>query len=112
MKLTLEHLKVLLLAALIIKVFFLQGSDSKPDHSGEIKALEKVSESIARERDTYRSWKDEEIRRGIERDSLLIISFTQHQKVYEPIQRNLANVPVRIQRIAGNDDSIRSAFAR
>lgn len=114
MKLTVNHLNAILLAGIIIFMFVLMGRSSRPapDYSGQIKALEQLVDEKQAHLETYRAWKDEEIRRGLERDSLLAISYINHQKSYTPIYEQLKKIPDRIAAIAGNDDSIRAAFAR
>ena len=70
-----------------------------PDKSGEIKALEKVSESIARERDTYREWKDDLNRQLLKKDTFLQSQVkTQTKIIYEKIPaavRNYSNDELR-----------------
>lgn len=73
-----------------------------------IKALEQTAEANLQLADVHRL-------NAIElkkKDSLYILQLQQNQTVYKSLNDRLKNIPIAIQRIAGNDDSIRLAFAR
>lgn len=113
MKFTLDHLKIGLIVTAILLYFFVpKGSNPIVDHSAEIKAKDQVIESIARERDTYRAWKDEKNAELLKKDSLLDLNFKLNQSTYTKIDATLKNIPIRIAHIANNDDSIRAAFSK
>ena len=99
MKINLQHIHLLLTAGLIIFLIIGRKPAAVPDRSGEIKALEKVSESIARERDTYRDWKDDLNRQLLKKDTLLQSQIkTQTKVIYEKIPaavRNYSNDELR-----------------
>lgn len=48
----------------------------------------------------------------VTRDSVITSNYIQHQIIYPKLYDDLKKIPVRIAAIAGNDDSIRAAFAR
>lgn len=102
MKFTTEHIKTILLAAVVVYLFFVRKESKPVDHTGEIKALEKVSESIARERDIYRQWKDDVNAQLIKRDSVLQTKLkTNNIKIYETIPAAVRNY---------NSDELRRAI--
>lgn len=41
----------------------------------------------------------------------VISNISKHQVVYKPIYEQLKNIPIRIDRIRGNDDAIRNALS-
>jgi cell division FtsZ-interacting protein ZapD len=60
-KITLEHIKVLLIAAVLVYLFLPKKGKQIVDRIGEIAAKDEVIKSLERERDTYRAWKDEAV---------------------------------------------------
>ena len=90
-----------------------KGKETLPDHFKElIAAKDETIISISRERDTYRQWKDEQTAELQVKDSILVSAFQKNQSTYKPIYEDLKNIPLRIVRISGNDDSIRAAFSK
>jgi hypothetical protein len=55
---------------------------------------------------------DETIANLMSADSALAAQYKTNQVIYKNIDAKLKDIPVRIARIAGNDDSIRAAFSR
>lgn len=72
-----------------------------------IKALEKTAEANLQLADVHRL-NAIELRK---KDSIYILQLQQNQTVYKSLNDRLKNIPIAIQRIAHNDDSIRRAFA-
>lgn len=89
---------ILIVIAVILCLMLFRKKETVIDRTGEIKALEKVSESIARERDIYREWKDELNAELEKKDSLLQTQVKQTIIKYEKIPvtvRNYSNDELR-----------------
>lgn len=112
MKLTSDHLNSLLLAALVIILLIGGRNKQVQDRTGEIKALDKLVDEKQAHLETYRAWKDEEIKRGLERDSLLSLSYSKHQQIYPTIYETLKKIGPSVDRIADNDAELRAAYSR
>jgi hypothetical protein len=86
-----QHLNIILLAAIIIILLLPKKGKQVLDRSGEIAAKDEVIQSIIRERDTYREWKDSEIARYRRIDSVLQNSVKQTIIKYEKIPTTVRN---------------------
>jgi cell division FtsZ-interacting protein ZapD len=100
MKITSQHINIVLAAVIIIILLLPKKGKQVLDRSGEIAAKDEVIKSIERERDTYREWKDSEIARYRRIDSALQNSVKQTIIKYEKI-------PATISRY--NNDELRRA---
>jgi hypothetical protein len=70
-------------------------------------AWEKTAEIAVKLADTHREFA-KEIKR---QDSIYIVQIQQSQLNYKKLDDRLKNIPLYIQRIANNDDSIRRAYS-
>lgn len=89
---------IVVIAGVLIYGLFNNKSDSR--YLDTIKAQDETIKAVQAERDTYRQWKDDEVREGQKKDSLLRLKYKSNTIVYEKI-------PV----IVGNysDDELRRA---
>lgn len=103
-----------ILAVLLISSLFGRGKDPVT-HEAVIAAQD---ETIKAYKSSAEAWQQvaaesrQTVVQLIARDSMLLSNYIDHQKVYPKIDEKLKNIPAYISRIAGNDDSIRAAFAR
>lgn len=109
MKLSINHLLAVLLAVIAFKMWF---PGKTPDNTEAIKAFDKVIEAKDESLRLIREWKDSEVQRGVQKDSLLAVSFTEHQKTYKPIYENLSKIGPRVDAIVNNDDELRAAYKK
>lgn len=110
---------ILLIAVAVLLTLQIQswfGRGSRPNDYYKEKIADK--DSIISERQKLIDQKEEELLRRDERisqleqrDSVLISNYLKNQTVYKKIDAQLKDIPNRISRIAGNDDSIRAAFS-
>jgi hypothetical protein len=70
-------------------------------------AWEKTAEIAVKLADTHREFAKERQRQ----DSIYIVQIQQSQLNYKKLDDRLKNIPLYIQRIANNDDSIRRAYS-
>lgn len=73
----------------------------QPDSNLElIKAKDETIKAVTSERDVYRKWKDDEVREGQKKDSLLQLRYKTNTIRYEKIPVIISNL---------SDDELRSA---
>jgi hypothetical protein len=122
MVVTREQIKIgvaiAILVLLIILLVTMFRSTSKDQQSPYKELLEAKDETIRAKDETIAAREDmnhrldETITTLFQRDSMLRAEYIQHQPIYSKIDAKLKEIPARIARIAGNDDSIRAAFSR
>jgi hypothetical protein len=105
---------VTIISIVILLITLFKGSRPVTDHSEVIAAKDETIKAIAGERDAWRTAKEEQkivFQQQFARDSVLALHYLNNQKIYTQIDEKINSIPAYINRISGNDDSIRAAFS-
>ena len=84
-KINIQSILLLAIAVLLILQFTCKSKPLPPDNSALIKAKDEVIQSVIRERETFRQWKDETVMELQRKDSLLQIKQATNIIKYEKI---------------------------
>ena len=82
---------ILVFAAIIIAITFLSRPKTGIDYKELLKAKDEVIQSVIRERDVYRQWKDDAINELQKKDSVLQLKIKTNTVRYEKIPVTVSN---------------------
>jgi hypothetical protein len=100
---------------LIVALFGRNKDDDSKYRDLYIQALDEKNQLLREKVDVLEmviEEKDKAFVLQVQRDSAINSHYLENQKIYQALNAKLKDIPVRIARIASNDDSIRAAFAR